>query len=175
MPRQMAGDGTLSRSGRAVNGDDDLPGGRTLESFLPTHPRFFVPCLGRAVKPNRLLFPAFEPAARAGLRLLPRGPRSGPRVLPGCCRRLPAGLPAAWPLEWPCAGCPISLGAAGAGGEAALAERVPLADSVGAVSVAEALAGMRRCACRSRRLLAWDSSERRRRQAAPFDGRAAPA
>ena len=33
------------------------------------HPRFFVPSLGLAVKPNRLLFPAFVPAVSAGFRL----------------------------------------------------------------------------------------------------------
>lgn len=34
-----------------------------------SHPRFFVPCLGRAVKPKRLLLPALAPAENAGLRL----------------------------------------------------------------------------------------------------------
>ena len=51
MPGQMAGNGALSRACRAVNGDDDLPAGfrGAQGAFVRTHPRFFVPCLGRAV------------------------------------------------------------------------------------------------------------------------------
>jgi hypothetical protein len=51
--------------------------------------------LGRAVKPNRLLLPAFVPAVKAGLRL--------PRVV----RASELGLPAVllpWPLRWTHAG-----------------------------------------------------------------------
>jgi hypothetical protein len=42
-------------------------------SFVCTHPSFFVSFSGRAVKPNRLLFPALAPAVRVGLRLLCAG------------------------------------------------------------------------------------------------------
>ncbi len=94
MPGQMAGNGALSRTCRAVNGDDDLPAGfrGAQGAFFRAHARFFVSCLGRAVMPNRLclLIPALAPEAprRAGLRLL---------------REFALGLAAAlaWPLRWP--------------------------------------------------------------------------
>src|ERR1039458_6195761 len=119
----MAGDGALSRSGRAVDGDDDLAGRRERAERGGTHPRFFVPCLGRAVKPNRLLFPALAPAASAGLRLLPRealAPRTGLLAPREVVADFPAGLE---PLELTLR-CPQ----AGAG---ELAERVPEAPLAG--------------------------------------------
>lgn len=123
MPRQVAGNGTLSRSGRTVNGDDDLAcrieraGGRI------THPRFFVPLFGRAVKPNRLLFPAFVPAARVVFRLPPG--RAGRAVVLESLLRGALPLPAALAvLAWP----PFRELHAGPEG---LAERVPEAPLVG--------------------------------------------
>ena len=79
MPRQMPRNRTLSRTSRAVDGDNDLPGrlNGAQGGFFRTHPRFFVPCLGGAVKPNRLEFPALAPAVKAGLRLLRAGRASG--------------------------------------------------------------------------------------------------
>jgi len=69
MASQMPGNGTLSRAGRAVDGDDHLPGRPkgAQEAFIRTHPRFFVSCLGGTAKPNRLLFPDFVPADKADL------------------------------------------------------------------------------------------------------------
>jgi hypothetical protein len=76
MPGQMAGNGTLSRTGGAINRDDDLSIGfkSAQGAIFQTHARFFVSCfdvgLGRAVKPYLLLLPAFAPAVNAGLRLV---------------------------------------------------------------------------------------------------------
>ena len=114
MPRQMAGYGTLARAGRAVNGYDDLAGGTNAarKVFFRTHARFFVSCLGldwdlgRAVKPNRLLFPAFAPAVKAGLRLL-RPDRESARASVRVSVRAPVRPPGLGlavglaPLEWP--------------------------------------------------------------------------
>lgn len=71
----MPGDRALPGPGRAIDGDDHLPCGLSGAQRVckRIHPRFFVPCLGRAVKPNRLLLPAPAPAVIAGLRF----PRAG--------------------------------------------------------------------------------------------------
>ncbi len=44
MPGQMPGDGALSRTGRAINGDDDLAAGlkSAQRAICKTHARFFV-------------------------------------------------------------------------------------------------------------------------------------
>jgi hypothetical protein len=79
MSRKMAGDCTLARAGRAVNGDDDFAGrsNASQKAFFRTHARFFFSCsdwgFGRAVKPYRLLLPALAPAVKAGFRLLRTG------------------------------------------------------------------------------------------------------
>ena len=125
MPGQMPRNRTLSRASRAVDGNNDLAGSLNgaQRGFFRTHPRFFVPCLGGAVKPNRLEFPAFVPAVSAGLRLLRAGRASGrasfraalplrvPLPLLGwlLLREVVVALPAAlapleWPLRWPHAG-----------------------------------------------------------------------
>ena len=52
MPGQVAGNGALARAGRSVDGDDDLAAGLNGAdaAFFRTHPRFFVPWLGRSGK-----------------------------------------------------------------------------------------------------------------------------
>jgi hypothetical protein len=77
-------------------------------SVIESQARFLVFCLGRAVKPNRLLFPVFLPAVKAGLRLLlPRTERASLREALPFRERLPArafpvDLPVALtPLTWP--------------------------------------------------------------------------
>jgi hypothetical protein len=116
MPGQMAGYCALSRASRTINGDDDLPAmlKGAQGAFFRTHARFFVSCLGRglgrAVKPNCLLFPAFVPAAKAGLRLPRTGRASGRESLREAVplrgtlllRAVVLGLAAALaPLVWP--------------------------------------------------------------------------
>src|ERR1039458_4953181 len=91
MPGQMASDGAFSRSGRAINRNNDLSA--RLQSaqgvVFRTHARFLVSCLGwvlalgRAVKPYLLLFPALAPGVNAGLRLLRTGRASGRESLRG--------------------------------------------------------------------------------------------
>ena len=71
MPGQMTGDGALPRSGWAVNSDNELANWIGRAKRAGTHPRFFVPCLGRAENPNLLLLPARALAAIEGFRLLP--------------------------------------------------------------------------------------------------------
>jgi hypothetical protein len=71
MPGKMAGNRTLSRAGWAINGDNDLANFIERTERGGTHPRFFVPCLGRAEKPNLLLLPVLALAATADFRLLP--------------------------------------------------------------------------------------------------------
>ena len=68
---QMAGNGTLSRAGWPVNSDNNFANRIGRAKRRVTHPRFFVPCLGRAEKPNLLLLPVLALAATAGFRLLP--------------------------------------------------------------------------------------------------------
>lgn len=56
MTGQIAGNGTFTRACRPINSNHDLcrqPRGRG--TCVQAHPRFFVPCLGRAAKPKRLL------------------------------------------------------------------------------------------------------------------------
>jgi hypothetical protein len=91
-------------------------------ALIQTHPRFFVSCLGRAVKPYRLLLPALAPAASAGFRLVREGrasartslPRASFRVvllLRDTLPRAPAetGLPAGFdPLVRPFEACPFA-------------------------------------------------------------------
>ena len=100
MPGQMLCNGAFARAGRAVDSDNDLPRrlNRAQCYFVCTHPRFFVSCLGRAVKPNRLLFPALVPAVRAGLRLLCAGRASVRESVRGMLllRTGPLGLPVAF-------------------------------------------------------------------------------
>ena len=50
MTGQMPGDGTLARARWPVNRDNDLRSS-TVAGEPGTHPRFLVPCFGRAVKP----------------------------------------------------------------------------------------------------------------------------
>src|SRR5208282_2248157 len=115
MAVQVAGNGAFARACRAVDGDDDLAS-RFLgadETVVLAHPRFFVPCLAGAVKPYRLLFPAFVPAVRAGLRLPCAAGRALDRAslrgalavrdklpLRGAALDFPAGFaPLPWPLR----------------------------------------------------------------------------
>jgi hypothetical protein len=79
MASQMTCNGTLPGARRSVNGDDKLGGttGGAQAVLICTHPRFFVSRLGRAEKPNRVLFPTFVPAVNAGLRLVREGRASG--------------------------------------------------------------------------------------------------
>ena len=53
VPGQVAGDGALSCAGRTVDRDNDPPAGfeRCHAVNFRAHPRFFVLCRGRAVKP----------------------------------------------------------------------------------------------------------------------------
>ena len=124
MPCQVAGDGALSRSGRAVDGDDDFLGRQVRAVGRDIHPRFFDPCLDRVARPNRLPPPAFELAASAGFLLLPKraGRVSVRESFRGGAPGLPAVLaPLEWTLRWP----PLRGVHAGA---ADLAERVPEAE-----------------------------------------------
>lgn len=67
MTGQMPGDGTFPSPGGPVNGDNDFP--LRNRRKIRVHPRLFVRCFGRAVKPYRLLLPAFAPALKAVVRL----------------------------------------------------------------------------------------------------------
>ena len=105
MARQMAGDRALSRTRRTIDGDDHLLSGLsgTQGTFTSTHPRFLVPCLGRAVKPNRFPFPAPAPAVIAGFRLLLRTGRASLRERVRLAVEVLGAvlMPLAWPCAWP--------------------------------------------------------------------------
>jgi hypothetical protein len=66
----MAGDSTLTRPCRTVNGYYEVPFAlKLLGRIFRVHPRFFVPCLVRLLK-NRLPLAAVRPAAAREGRLL---------------------------------------------------------------------------------------------------------
>ena len=113
MAGQMPGNRTLAGTGRTIDRDNrpEVRLTRARKVRLCAHPRFFVRCLAGAVKPNRLLLPAFAPAVRAGFRLL-REERTSVRAsflgallfrrrlpLRDVELGLPAGLPEC-PLRW---------------------------------------------------------------------------
>jgi len=79
MASKVSSDGTLSRARRSVDSDDELGCriGGSQGLLIRAHPRFFVSRIGRAEKPNRVLFPTFVPAVNAGLRLVRAGLVSG--------------------------------------------------------------------------------------------------
>ena len=69
MAGQVSRDGALSRTGRPVDGNNDVSLGLQLGGLVRTHPRFFVPCLLRLLK-NRLPLAPDRPAAASVGRLL---------------------------------------------------------------------------------------------------------
>jgi hypothetical protein len=117
MPGQVAGNGAFARSGWSVNCNDYSFRWfeRAQRILFHAHPRFLVPCLGLAVKPNRLLLPAFAPAASIGFRLLAplRAGRASVRASLRASLRIGLPLwvealdlltglePLEWPLCWP--------------------------------------------------------------------------